>query len=92
LRRSCGWSAKLGQALRDGIGVRETRLRARPQQRTNAGGQGCPQRLSFDRANMGSLEPSQGRCGKVVIAARLHTGSPWPRQNSESAWSRTAPT
>jgi hypothetical protein len=76
LRRSCGWSAKLGQALGDGIGVREPRLRARSHERNNAGGQGCPQRLRFDRANVGSLEPGQGRCCKVVVAARLDRGQP----------------
>jgi hypothetical protein len=62
LRRSCGWSAKLGQALRDGIGVWEPRLRARAQERNNAGRQGCPERPRFDRANVGSLEPGQSLC------------------------------
>jgi hypothetical protein len=56
--------------------MRQTRLRARPHEPNNAGGQGCPQRPSLDRANMGSLEPTQRRCRKVVVAARLHRRQP----------------
>jgi hypothetical protein len=62
LRRGCGWSAKLSEALRDGIRVQETRLRALAHERNNGGGEGCPELPGFDRANVGSLQSSQGRC------------------------------
>jgi hypothetical protein len=52
--------------------MREPRLRAGPKERNHAGGQGCPQRPRFDRANVGSRQPGQGPSGKVVVAARLH--------------------
>src|SRR5206468_11993347 len=40
------------------------------------GGESCPERPRFDRADVGILESSEGLSGKVVVAARLHCGQP----------------
>ena len=69
--RSCDSSAKLSEALRDRIRVRETRLRAPAHERKNGGGEGSPERIRLDRANMDIVESSKGLGGKIVVAARL---------------------
>ena len=52
----------VGEALRDGIRVRQTRLRAVAHERENGGGERCPERPRLDRADVGSLESSQRLC------------------------------
>jgi hypothetical protein len=59
---SCGWSAKLSQALRDGLRLRETRLRARPQERNHAGGQAA-------RSTPASTAPTWAAANLARVAA-----------------------
>lgn len=72
--RSCGSSARLSEALRDRFRVRHTRLRTLAHERKNGGGEGSPERITLDCANVDIVESSKGVSGKVVVAARLDRG------------------
>src|SRR5215213_1251088 len=73
----CG-SAKLGQALRDGIGVGETRLRALARKSNDGCRKSYPERPRLEHADVGIVESSKGVSGEVVVAARLYRGHTFP--------------
>jgi hypothetical protein len=55
-------SAKLSEALRDGVRVRYTRRRALVHECSDRDGEGCAKRLGLERADVRRLESSQGLC------------------------------
>src|SRR5919109_4489409 len=48
------------------------RLGALARERTNGGGEGSPERIRLDRADVGIVESRKGVSGKVVVTPRLH--------------------
>jgi len=53
-----GLSAQLRETLRDYLRVREARVLTLAHERVNGGGESCPERPRFERADVGILEPS----------------------------------
>jgi hypothetical protein len=67
---------KVSEALRDRIRVRQARPRALAHERENGCCEGRAERRRLGRADVGTLESSEGLSGKVVVTARLHRGQP----------------
>lgn len=75
-RLAIGLSAKVSEALSDSIRVREMGLRALAHEHENGCGESCPERLGLSCADVSILESSERVSGKIVVAARLHSGQP----------------
>src|SRR5690348_14471177 len=71
-------SAKVREALRDGLRVRQTCLHAFAQERAHGCGQGCAERPRLGRAHVGLPKLSESRSVQVVVTARLLRGQPLP--------------
>lgn len=66
-----------GEALRDGLGVRQLGIHALTQQRANRCREGCAQCSRFCRTDVRIHESGESLRGKVVVAARLYGGHPF---------------
>jgi hypothetical protein len=69
-------SVEFGETRRYHLSVPESRISALAHEREDTGSESRPERLGFDRSNVGTIEASEGLIGKIVVAACLHRGQP----------------